>query len=123
MSDDSSSTSEDEVSITHSNGLTDTASGEGHPIDRGVGMSTPLPNPPHEKEAVDEGLTLAANSSASRAQHKGSCVDSSTEERNTSQPPDTVRPSPIVSDEPGQGNNNSRQYGAWFSTYHFRQMY
>ena len=96
--------------------LTDIASSGGHLTDQGVGMSTPLPNPPHEKEAVDEGLTLAANSSASRAQHKGSCVDSSTEERNTSQPPDTVRPSPIVTDEPGQGIDNSRQYGAWFST-------
>ena len=80
-------------------------------------MSTPLPNPRHEKGTINEGTVLVANPNASRVQHEGPSVDTTTKGRNTPQPPGIVQPSHIVAvSEPGQGYDKSKQYGAWFST-------
>ena len=95
----------------HNSNLTDLALGGGSTPGEGVGMSTPLPNPRHEKGTLNEVTALVANSNMQHVQPKSSSVPN-TKEQNTSWPPDNVQPLPHNMTEQGHGH-----YGAWFSTF------
>ena len=80
-------------------------------------MSTPLPNPPHEKVAVEVGVAHFANPGVPHLQLKSPSADRPAMGHNTSQLPDIEQPPRVVADtEPGQGIVQYEQYGAWSSS-------
>ena len=117
MSRSNTSSSEDisdnERSNPSTQNPTNFALGEGQT--QSVGMSTPLPYPPHGKEAASEGESSTANSETSSFQHKSPSVAQQATGQNMSQPPDTVQPHHRIDTEHKSGhkvNNDDRQYGA-----------
>ena len=108
---------EQERSTTHSHRQTDVEDNESYVTNESAGMSTPLPNPPHEKVAVEVGVAHFANPGVPHLQLKSPSADRPAMGHNTSQLPDIEQPPRVVADtEPGQGIVQYEQYGAWSSS-------